>query len=58
LCATLAGSQTFVTFVFFCGNKLLLEEARKAMQKRFAAPDWEFAPGTPMMSRDERNARG
>jgi hypothetical protein len=38
--------------------RLSVEEARKARQKRFAAPDWEFAPGTPMMSRDERNARG
>ena len=36
---------------------LSVEDARRAMQIRFAAPDWEFAAGTPM-SRDERNARG
>ena len=32
-------------------------DARRVMQARFAAPDWEFTVGTPM-SRDERNARG
>lgn len=34
-----------------------LEEARRVMRERFAAPDWEFTVGQPM-SRDERNARG
>lgn len=34
-----------------------VEDARRVMQARFAAPDWEFAAGVPM-SRDERNARG
>ena len=34
-----------------------VEDARRVMQARFAAPDWEFAVGAPM-SRDERNARG
>ena len=34
-----------------------VEDARRVMQARFAAPDWEFAAGAPM-SRDERNARG
>lgn len=38
--------------------RLSVEEARKTMQERFAAPDWEFVNGTPVMSRDERNARG
>lgn len=33
------------------------EEALQWMQKRFAAPDWEFCPGLPM-NRDERNSRG
>ena len=32
-------------------------DARRVMQARFAAPDWEFTVGAPM-SRDERNARG
>jgi hypothetical protein len=36
---------------------LSVEEARRVMRERFAAPDWEFSVGTPM-SRDERNARG
>lgn len=35
---------------------LAVEEARRVMRERFAAPDWEFAMGTPM-NRDERNAR-
>ena len=34
-----------------------VEEARRVMLARFAAPDWEFTVGAPM-SRDERNARG
>ena len=34
-----------------------IADARRVMQARFAAPDWEFTAGTPM-SRDERNARG
>jgi len=36
---------------------LSAEDARRVMQARFAAPDWEFTVGAPM-SRDERNARG
>ena len=32
-------------------------DARRVMQTRFAAPDWEFTAGTPM-SRGERKARG
>ncbi len=38
--------------------RLSQEEARQTMEKRFSAPDWEFAQATPMMTRDERNARG
>ena len=34
-----------------------VEEARRVMRERFAAPDWEFSGGTTM-TRDERNARG
>jgi hypothetical protein len=34
-----------------------VEAARKAMDQRFAAPDWEFTVGIPL-TRDERNARG
>lgn len=34
-----------------------VEEARRVMRERFAAPDWEFTAGT-VMTRDERNARG
>jgi hypothetical protein len=34
-----------------------VEEARRVMQARFAALDWEFTIGAPM-SRDERNAHG
>ena len=36
---------------------LSVEDARRVMQARFAAPDWEFTVGAPM-NRDERNARG
>ena len=36
---------------------LSVEDARRVMQARFAAPDWEFTVSAPM-SRDERNARG
>ena len=36
---------------------LSVADARRVMQARFAAPDWEFSVGAPM-SRDERNARG
>ena len=35
-----------------------VEEARRVMRERFAAPDWKFAVGQPPMSREERNARG
>lgn len=38
-------------------TKLSIEAARRVMQKRFAAPDWQFAVGAPV-TRDERNARG
>lgn len=34
-----------------------IEDARRLMRDRFAAPDWEFAIGT-QMTRDERNSRG
>ena len=34
-----------------------VEEARRVMRERFAAPDWEFSVGSAM-TRDERNARG
>jgi hypothetical protein len=34
-----------------------IEEARRLMRDRFAAPDWQFSVQQPM-SRDERNARG
>ena len=36
---------------------LSVDDARRVMQARFSAPDWEFTVGAPM-SRDERNARG
>lgn len=36
---------------------LSVADARRVMQARFAAPDWEFTVDAPM-SRDERNARG
>jgi hypothetical protein len=36
---------------------LSVAEARRVMQARFAAPDWEFTAGA-RMTRDERNARG
>lgn len=35
-----------------------VEEARRLMGERFAAPDWEFSAGIPLMNSDERNARG
>jgi hypothetical protein len=34
-----------------------VDEARRWMSERFAAPDWQFSVGEPM-TRDERNARG
>jgi hypothetical protein len=34
-----------------------VEEARRVMRERFAAPDWEFS-GSTVLTRDERNARG
>lgn len=37
--------------------ELSVADARRVMQARFAAPDWEFTVGA-RMSRDERNARG
>ena len=33
-----------------------IEQARNEMARRFAAPDWNFAVGTPL-TREERNAR-
>ena len=36
---------------------LSIADARKLMESRFAAPDWEFTAGT-LLNRDERNARG
>ena len=36
---------------------LAVEDARRVMRERFAAPDWEFSAGTPL-NRDEHNARG
>ena len=33
-----------------------MEQARQEMARRFAAPDWSFAVGTPL-TRQERNAR-
>jgi hypothetical protein len=33
-----------------------IEQARQEMARRFAAPDWNFAVGTPL-TREERNAR-
>jgi hypothetical protein len=33
-----------------------LEQARREMAQRFAAPDWSFAVGNPL-AREERNAR-
>jgi hypothetical protein len=33
-----------------------MEQARQEMARRFAAPDWNFAVGTPL-TREERNAR-
>ena len=51
----LAGGE--VTATLLPKVVLAVEDARRVMRERFAAPDWEFTAGTPM-SRDERNARG
>ena len=51
----LAGGE--VTATLLPKVMLAVEDARRVMRERFAAPDWEFTAGTPM-SRDERNARG
>ena len=51
----LAGGE--VTATLLPKLTLAVEDARRVMRERFAAPDWEFTAGTPM-SRDERNARG
>ena len=51
----LAGGE--VTATLLPKVVLALDDARRIMRERFAAPDWEFTAGTPM-SRDERNARG
>lgn len=34
-----------------------IEEARRVMRERFAAPDWEFAVGQPSMGREEAPRR-
>ena len=51
----LAGGE--VTATLLPKAVVFVDEARRTMRERFAAPDWEFAVGTPM-SRDERYARG
>jgi hypothetical protein len=51
----LAGGEVKATLV--PNVSLPVDEARRAMQARFASPDWEFTVGAPM-NRDERNARG
>lgn len=51
----LAGGE--VTATLLPKVSLSVDEARREMQARFAAPDWEFTADVPM-SRDERNARG
>ena len=51
----LAGGE--VTATLLPKVAFAVEDARRVMRERFAAPDWEFTAGTPM-SRDERNARG
>ena len=35
---------------------IAMEQARREMAQRFAAPDWSFAVGNPL-TREERNAR-
>ena len=51
----LAGGE--VTATLLPKVAFAVEDARRIMRERFAAPDWEFTAGMPM-SRDERNARG
>ncbi len=51
----LAGDEVTATLVPKVA--LAVEDARRVMRERFAAPDWEFTVGAPM-SRDERNSRG
>ena len=51
----LAGGE--VTATLLPKVALAVEDARRVMRERFAAPDWEFTAGMPM-SRDERNVRG
>ncbi len=51
----LAGGQ--VTATLMPRAALSVADARRVMQARFDAPDWEFTAGIAM-SRDERNARG
>ena len=51
----LAGGE--VTATLLPKVAFAVEDARRVMRERFAAPDWEFTVGAPM-SRDERNARG
>lgn len=50
-----AGGEVAATLVPKGGCSV--EEARQIMERRFAAPDWEYKAGA-RMSRDERNARG
>ena len=51
----LAGGE--VTATLLPKVVLAVDDARRVMRERFAAPDWEFSMSPPM-SRDERNARG
>jgi len=46
-----------VTATLLPTTTLSIQEARRSMRERFAAPDWEFAVGA-LMNRNERNARG
>jgi hypothetical protein len=51
----LAGGEVAATLL--PKERLAIEEARRLMRERFAAPDWEFDPRA-LMNRDERNSRG
>lgn len=50
-----AGGEVTATLLPKAG--LSVADARRVLEARFAAPDWEFTMGAPM-SRDERNSRG
>jgi hypothetical protein len=49
-----AGGEVTATLLPKSG--LSVADARRVMEARFAAPDWEFTVSAPM-TRDERNAR-